>query len=73
MFLKAQSGLKYKQDIFFMYKEYEIRKNFNNDNNYWKRVKDNGVIEYYSKDFYDNEFNRIEEKLLREIEEELCN
>ena len=56
-----------------MYKEYEIRKNFNNDNNYWKRVKDNGVIEYYSKDFYDNEFNRIEEKLLREIEEELCN
>jgi hypothetical protein len=54
-----------------MYREYEARKKMDND--CWKRVKDNGTVEYYNKDFYNEEFIRIEEKLLREIEEELCN
>jgi hypothetical protein len=53
-----------------MYREQEIRKIMND--NCWKRETNNG-IEYFNKDYYDSNYNRIENKLLIEIENELNN
>jgi hypothetical protein len=42
--------------------------------NYWKRIKNDGTIEYYSKDYYNDNYERKEkeiEKLLKEIENEM--
>jgi hypothetical protein len=55
-----------------MYKEYEIRKTMNDNDNYWRRVNSDGTVEYFNKDFYNKDFD-YQDKLLREIEEELCN
>jgi hypothetical protein len=54
-----------------MYREQEIRSLFNN-NNCWKRETKNGT-EYFSKDYYDSNYERIEDKLLIEIENEIKN
>lgn len=54
-----------------MNREIETRKQFND--NCWKRIKKDGATEYYNKDYYSEDLTRKEEKLLKEIENELIN
>jgi hypothetical protein len=52
--------------------EKEIRKNFKENNNYyWERKLADGVTECYSKDYYNSDFTRIEDEIIKKIESEL--
>ena len=50
------------------------QRSLNNESSYWKRVKENGNIECFNKEFYNSDFTEkesIEEKLLKKIDIEL--
>jgi len=55
-----------------MYKEQEIRKIMNDDCHCWKRISNNGT-EYFNKDYYSSNYERIDDKILKDIENELKN
>jgi len=52
-----------------MFREYEFRKMIND--NCWKKVNKDGIVEFFNKDYYDSDYKRIEDKLLKDIENEI--
>lgn len=54
------------------YKEQELRSLiYNSDNNCWKRENKDGSITFFSKDYYNSDFNSKKDDILSEIEKEI--
>jgi len=51
-----------------MYREQELRSIMNMKENCWKRINKDGT-EYYNKEFYNSNYERIQDELLKDIED----